>query len=514
VKKPEPKKEQPKQPEPKVEAKPAAEPKNPPPQKQPERKVEKQADPEPAKSKKEPPQVLTSTLTPRKDDAPLSPKSEAKRAQEALAEKKLQNKAKRLSQQPISTKSSPTLMGGEGSTAGGLQPHSDLTLAERLVWDIVPEREIRLADAETVGKWYDQHTAYLVVDEKTGTEVRRRYNDFVWLRNTLARQVPKSFVPPIPSKQTFGRFEGAFIFRRQKGLQRLLNRLHEHPVLGIHPVFVSFMTMPDDKQFAEFQKDQEKVSKQIEKASKQGTPAADSLVSWVLPASAFAPLTHSNSFVPTPFEQEEKKFVTHDLSSLKTSHYVTALRAYVAKFRRSLELLNKNRSRLNEDQRVNSNYISDLGSSFQNVFLIESECPVTSATFAASLSRQNSDLQKLTQWNLEHITLRDESFSDSLSDYTGLVASFLKFVKAFEDDELRAFEKWREGYIGTRLGQIKKTVESQHRDEIKEKLADALSKDEAYVQATKAFFYNFDLFLTETEVSHCTDLPGEVAWSN
>jgi len=54
------------------------------------------------------------------------------------------------------------------------------------VWEVVPERRIRLADAEQVGKWFNQHTSYLIINDDTGIEVRRRYNDFVWLRTTVS----------------------------------------------------------------------------------------------------------------------------------------------------------------------------------------------------------------------------------------------------------------------------------------------------------------------------------------
>jgi len=93
--------------------------------------------------------------------------------------------------------------------------------------------------------------------------------------------------------------------------------------------------------------------------------------------------------------------VAHDLHTMKPAQFVQCLKMYLTRFKRGLEILNKNRSRLNDDQRANGVYISDLGASFESIFLMEAECPVQSQTFSASIQRQHIDLQKLTQWNLE-----------------------------------------------------------------------------------------------------------------
>lgn len=214
---------------------------------------------------------------------------------------------------------------------------------------------------------------------------------------------------------------------------------------------------------------------------------------------------------------------------MKPIQFVVALRTYLIKFKKGLEMLNRNRTRLNEDQKSNGMYLSELGGSFESIFALETESPVQSDTFAASLSRQHVDLQKLTQWNIEvkeypfgilsillmmrqlkiskslrvpqHITLRDESFSDGLNDYTILVTDFLKFVRAFEEEEVRPFERWRNGYLTSRLNVVRKSLEGQaEKEDLRDKLAESLAKDDLYNQISKNFFHNFDHFITESEV--------------
>ena len=65
--------------------------------------------------------------------------------------------------------------------------------------------------------------------------VRRRYRDFVWLRQRLCIAFPGVIVPPLPevdSLRTEDRFSSAFIQRRQAGLQLFLRRVAGHRQLA------------------------------------------------------------------------------------------------------------------------------------------------------------------------------------------------------------------------------------------------------------------------------------------
>lgn len=66
------------------------------------------------------------------------------------------------------------------------------------------------------------------------SSVRRRYSDFVWLRNWLSENnegfssIRKT--PSLPPKKLIGRFEKDFIETRMRGLQRFLRKVLEHNV--------------------------------------------------------------------------------------------------------------------------------------------------------------------------------------------------------------------------------------------------------------------------------------------
>ncbi|KAI0229395.1 Sorting nexin-30 [Lamellibrachia satsuma] len=76
-------------------------------------------------------------------------------------------------------------------------------------------------------------------------EVRRRYNDFLWLRQRLEETQPTHFVPPLPEKHSLkrlDRFNQDFVKTRMGALQKFLSRVTEHPVLSFNKYFVIFLT--------------------------------------------------------------------------------------------------------------------------------------------------------------------------------------------------------------------------------------------------------------------------------
>ncbi|PVD23207.1 hypothetical protein C0Q70_16470 [Pomacea canaliculata] len=75
--------------------------------------------------------------------------------------------------------------------------------------------------------------------------VRRRYNDFLWLRQRLEETHATHLVPPLPEKHSLkrlDRFSTEFLRVRQKALQKFLTRIADHPVLSFDKNFQVFLT--------------------------------------------------------------------------------------------------------------------------------------------------------------------------------------------------------------------------------------------------------------------------------
>lgn len=67
---------------------------------------------------------------------------------------------------------------------------------------------------------------------KSSFSVLRRYSDFLWLYETLQINNPGVVVPPVPEKNTFGRFDDTFVRQRRLGLEKCIQKIANHPVLS------------------------------------------------------------------------------------------------------------------------------------------------------------------------------------------------------------------------------------------------------------------------------------------
>lgn len=75
--------------------------------------------------------------------------------------------------------------------------------------------------------------------------VDRRYSDFVWLREELAKTYPAIIIPALPEKAVLGNMESSFVEARKRGLQKFLTKVAGNPTLVESPRFVKFVTATD-----------------------------------------------------------------------------------------------------------------------------------------------------------------------------------------------------------------------------------------------------------------------------
>ncbi|XP_076844577.1 sorting nexin-7 isoform X2 [Brachyhypopomus gauderio] len=77
-------------------------------------------------------------------------------------------------------------------------------------------------------------------------EVRRRYQDFLWLKGKLEEANPTLIVHPLPEKFVMKgmveRFSDDFVETRKRALHRFLNRIADHPILSCSEDFKIFLT--------------------------------------------------------------------------------------------------------------------------------------------------------------------------------------------------------------------------------------------------------------------------------
>ncbi|GLB41935.1 putative vps5 C terminal like [Lyophyllum shimeji] len=101
---------------------------------------------------------------------------------------------------------------------------------------------ITVDDPQKVGDPIRGYTMYTVhtrttspLFKKSAFSVLRRYSDFLWLYETLSANNPGVVVPPVPEKNPFGRFDDHFVRQRRFALEKCIQKVANHPVLGKDP---------------------------------------------------------------------------------------------------------------------------------------------------------------------------------------------------------------------------------------------------------------------------------------
>ncbi|KAB5589577.1 Sorting nexin-1 protein [Ceratobasidium theobromae] len=107
---------------------------------------------------------------------------------------------------------------------------------------------ITVGDPQKVGDPINPYIVYTVSTKtnsphyrKPNFSVLRRYSDFLWLFETLSLNKPGVFIPPVPEKQGFGRFQGAFVESRRLALNNCIQKIASHPILSSDDDFKFFI---------------------------------------------------------------------------------------------------------------------------------------------------------------------------------------------------------------------------------------------------------------------------------
>ncbi|WOO83937.1 Sorting nexin-4 [Vanrija pseudolonga] len=142
----------------------------------------------------------------------------------------------------FASSSTATVRGGDsasrgGISTGGLGPDGTYT------WDGKSMTiEVRDPVKEHEGS-KDMYVSYAVLSKtnlptfkQPQASVRRRFQDFVFLHDHLAKSFPACIIPPIPDKHRLeyikgDRFSSEFVEKRRLDLQRFADRIANHPTL-------------------------------------------------------------------------------------------------------------------------------------------------------------------------------------------------------------------------------------------------------------------------------------------
>ena len=84
---------------------------------------------------------------------------------------------------------------------------------------------VKVSDPEKVngGIFSKSFISYTVETQPFGLRTKKRYSDFLWLRNTLALMYSNCVIPPLCKKNYVDRFSEALINKRMRSIEKFLN---------------------------------------------------------------------------------------------------------------------------------------------------------------------------------------------------------------------------------------------------------------------------------------------------
>ncbi|KAF7237538.1 Sorting nexin-30 [Varanus komodoensis] len=148
-----------------------------------------------------------------------------------------------------------------GTPVDTSSPASSSSLLNRLQLDDDLDGEMRdlfvtVDDPKKHVCTMETYITYMVTTKTTRAEfglpeysLRRRYQDFDWLRSKLEESQPTHLIPPLPEKfvvkGVVDRFSEEFVETRRRALDKFLKRIADHPVLSFNEHFHVFLTAKD-----------------------------------------------------------------------------------------------------------------------------------------------------------------------------------------------------------------------------------------------------------------------------
>jgi PX domain len=124
---------------------------------------------------------------------------------------------------------------------------NELSRAENLTFEILEPELVR------GGFFSADYHLYPVKIPAVRWECKRRFNQFLWLRETLYITLPGNFIPPLPSDKPGGSKE-EFVQKRKKFLLKFTASLSRNKFLLRTSLVENFFKIPDYKDFLLFQK--------------------------------------------------------------------------------------------------------------------------------------------------------------------------------------------------------------------------------------------------------------------
>lgn len=107
--------------------------------------------------------------------------------------------------------------------------------------------------AELAGNWLTKHVLF-VIKLPDGSEIKRRYSDFMWLRGWLTKIYLGAFIPPLPDRLAIAMWPKGYLQTRKRELQVFLKRCSITPFIANDDAWRMYLTTKDSGAFEKVRK--------------------------------------------------------------------------------------------------------------------------------------------------------------------------------------------------------------------------------------------------------------------
>jgi hypothetical protein len=99
------------------------------------------------------------------------------------------------------------------------------------------------------GIFSKSYVSYLVETDPFGFRTRKRYSDFLWLKNTLSLVYSHCVIPPLCKKNYVDRFSEVLINKRMRSIEKFFEGLLVHPLIKNSQILYDFLSIEKETEF-------------------------------------------------------------------------------------------------------------------------------------------------------------------------------------------------------------------------------------------------------------------------
>ena len=122
--------------------------------------------------------------------------------------------------------------------------------------------KVKLSNPEKVsgGIFSKSFISYTVETQPFNFKTKKRYSDFLWLRNALSLIYANCVIPPLCKKNYVDRFSDILINKRMRSIEKFMNGLLIHPLIKNSQLLYDFLSTQNEEDFNKIKKKYENVT--------------------------------------------------------------------------------------------------------------------------------------------------------------------------------------------------------------------------------------------------------------